>query len=57
MIVATSTTIGLSDVYGGSITQPDYRVIGKGYETPEDAYKVKESYSDPDSYIIVKYWC
>ncbi len=39
------------------ITEPCYQIIDKDYETPDSAYRVKETYREPKNYIIVQYWC
>ncbi len=41
---------------GSIISEPCYQVIDTDYETPESAYKVKQTYRYPQHYIITKYW-
>lgn len=38
------------------IMEPCYQVIDTDYETPESAYKIKQTYRYPQHYIVVKYW-
>ena len=38
------------------LTESCYQIVDKDYETADSAYREKETYREPQHYIVVKYW-